>query len=376
MTPPQAWVNRSPSSCGEGLEEVLGQPQERLRVALQPVVGAAAEVVDGVVAAPEDPPVVGDPVVVEEVAGVGDAVPVGPADGRALGLGERLGHQRVVPDRHDVRRQPAQQRREGVGAERHPARRQPAVRRPQHHAGAVGLEPLHRSVLVDPHAEPQAGLAQPAGQPGRVDHRDAVAVQHPAEVRRRVDLRPDLRRRPATPAVPPTCAASAGQLAQLVDLPGRGRDGELAGALEGAVDAVARRPPSSMPSRFSRPSRSRVASSSGNRSRPLRSPWVRLAEQNPPLRPDAAQPTVARLEQHDVPAGVALLGQQRGPEAGVAAADDGEVGRRRRRRARGTGRAPARPASTACGARRRGRLPPDRSREVARASGPLLLPAR
>ncbi len=48
---------------------------------------------------------------------------------------------------------------------------------------------------------------------------------------------------------------------------------------------------SSMPSRFSRPSLSSVASSAGNRSRPLRSPWVRLAEQNPPLRPDAAQPT-------------------------------------------------------------------------------------
>ena len=71
MMPPQAWVNRSPSSCGEGLEEVLGQPQERLRVAVQPVVGAPAVVVDRVVAAPEDPPVVGHPVVVEQVAGVG-----------------------------------------------------------------------------------------------------------------------------------------------------------------------------------------------------------------------------------------------------------------------------------------------------------------
>ena len=84
----------------------------------------------------------------------------------------------------------------------------------------------------------------------------------------------------------------------------------------------------SMPSRFSRPSRSRVASSSGNRSRPLRSPWVRLAAQNPPLRPDAAQPMVRPSSEHHVPVRLALLGQQRGPEPGVAAADDGQVGGR------------------------------------------------
>ena len=41
----------------------------------------------------------------------------------------------------------------------------------------------------------------------------------------------------------------------------------------------------SMASRFSAPSRSRVSISSGNRSIPLASPWVRLAAQNPPLRP-------------------------------------------------------------------------------------------
>ena len=48
----------------------------------------------------------------------------------------------------------------------------------------------------------------------------------------------------------------------------------------------------SMASRFSRPSRSSAGISSGKRSIPLRRPWVRLAAQNPPLRPDAAQPAV------------------------------------------------------------------------------------
>ena len=45
-------------------------------------------------------------------------------------------------------------------------------------------------------------------------------------------------------------------------------------------------------SRFAMPRRSSSSISSGQRLRPLSRPWVRLASQNPPLRPDAAQPTV------------------------------------------------------------------------------------
>ena len=44
-------------------------------------------------------------------------------------------------------------------------------------------------------------------------------------------------------------------------------------------------------SRFAWPSRSSAGISASNLSIPLASPWVRLAEQKPPLRPDAAQPT-------------------------------------------------------------------------------------
>jgi len=42
--------------------------------------------------------------------------------------------------------------------------------------------------------------------------------------------------------------------------------------------------------RFCRPSRSRVSISSGKRCSPLSLPWVSEAAQNPPLRPEAAQP--------------------------------------------------------------------------------------
>src|SRR6201996_617665 len=47
----------------------------------------------------------------------------------------------------------------------------------------------------------------------------------------------------------------------------------------------------SIASRFSRPRRWSVSNSAANRSRPLSAPWVRLASQNPPLRPLADQPT-------------------------------------------------------------------------------------
>lgn len=48
---------------------------------------------------------------------------------------------------------------------------------------------------------------------------------------------------------------------------------------------------SSMASRLRAPSRSKVWISSGQRASPLGRPWVREAAQNPPLRPEAAQPT-------------------------------------------------------------------------------------
>ena len=86
----------------------------------------------------------------------------------------------------------------------------------------------------------------------------------------------------------------------------------------------------SKPARLSWPRRASTSYSSGQRLRPLSSPWVSEASQKPPLRPDAAQPIGPRLEQHDAAAGVAALGVHRRPEPEVAAADDRQVGARRR----------------------------------------------
>lgn len=76
---------------------------------------------------------------------------------------------------------------------------------------------------------------------------------------------------------------------QLFELVGLGGDIDFTGALELAVDAVAG-------DRLldgvevALPSSSSFLISSGQRSSPLGRPWVREAAQNPPLRPEAAQP--------------------------------------------------------------------------------------
>jgi len=57
-----------------------------------------AVVVDRVVAAPQDPVVRAEPVVVELVRAVADALTVAPADLGELGVGQGLGHEYVVVD--------------------------------------------------------------------------------------------------------------------------------------------------------------------------------------------------------------------------------------------------------------------------------------
>ena len=154
--------------------------------------------------------------------------------------------------------------------------------------GVVGAQAGDPGALVDAYAEVEAGAAQSPGQLRRVHHGHPVGVEHPTQVRRRVHLGAHLVRveQPHPVAVPAGQVGVGGQPVELVRLDG---DGQLAGALEVAVD-VELATVAAMASRFSRPRRSSSPTSSGNRSTPLASPWVSEAAQNPPLRPDAAQP--------------------------------------------------------------------------------------
>ena len=222
----------------KGLEEVLGQPGERGRVRIARGADAAAVVVDRVEATPQDPVVGGQPVVVELVPGVGEALPVPPSDAGQLGGRQRLGHQRVVVHRHEVVPEPAQQRPVAAGAERHPARQHGAVPGEDPQPGpALAGHACHRGVLVDAHPGSQAGPAQPPGQPGRVKHEARVAVPHPAQVGGRGDLAPDLRGVQHLHVVAER-ACRLGVGAQPADLPGRHRHHQLAGPLGRAVDPV------------------------------------------------------------------------------------------------------------------------------------------
>jgi hypothetical protein len=72
----------------------------------------AAEVVDRVVAAEQDPVVGAQTVVVELVRAVGEALAVLPADRVVLLRRQRLGHQRVVVDGHGHQPVALEQRRD------------------------------------------------------------------------------------------------------------------------------------------------------------------------------------------------------------------------------------------------------------------------
>ena len=85
MAPPQAFVNSSPASCGKVVKKCCDRRAKVSGRHSRRGVDLAAEVVDGVVAAPQDAVVLGQPVVVELVGVVGEALAVAPADGVELG---------------------------------------------------------------------------------------------------------------------------------------------------------------------------------------------------------------------------------------------------------------------------------------------------
>ncbi len=315
-----------------------------LGVGLRPVVVLRADPppvrVHRVVAAPQDAVVGREPEVVEPVAGVRQTLAAAPADRGQLPGCERFGHQRVVVDRDGVRAHAADEVREDVGAEGHLPGADGAVRGADRQAGAVRTQAERGCVLVEPDAQGEAGALEAPGQAGRVQQGDAAAVVQAGQEGRRVDLGAHLLRVQELDAVGQPEAAQAGvPLPQPVGLVRRGGDVDLAGALEGAVEGV---PGDGLLDRVEvagaqllqdgdlvRPAGESVGESVGEGG----GAEAAVAAGGGPAR-------LTALDEDDVAAGVALLGQERGPQSAVAAADDEEVAGL----GRGEGRLGARPA--------------------------------
>ena len=116
-----------------------------------------------------------------------------------------------------------------------------------------------------------------------------------------------------------------GRLAQPLHLVGLG--GHDSSPVRSKSQSIDHRPRSaSMASRFSRPSRSQGVDLVGEALDAVASPWVRLAAQNPPLRPDAAQPHRSASSSTTSTAGSADLASSAVHRPGVPAPDHGQVG--------------------------------------------------
>ena len=157
---------------GEHLAQMLGEQREGLGSLV--VTAVDASLVDRVVAAEEDATVVGGPVVVELIAHVRQPLTTRPPDRVPLRLGERLSHEDVVVDRYDVVRQPSQQRRKCVGGKDNARRCHCAFAclglRAHGDTDAVAVAELGGpGLLVDAHAECQAGIAQSPGESRGID---------------------------------------------------------------------------------------------------------------------------------------------------------------------------------------------------------------
>ena len=345
IAPPQRYVNRMPSSCGNVAAKLAASRSNVAGRRSWLGCDAVAGVVDGVVAAPQDPVVGGQPEVVELVAGVRHAVPVAPPDRRALLGVERLGHQDVVVDRHEQRRQAPEPHAVRGG------RDDDLVRLDRPAVGERTMTPPARAAgrstrLCSNTRTPRSlgrGRQAPA-QLGRVDHHALVAAgrrSRPARAGRGSRLRRRHGPGSGSSAAP---RALLGLVPQLVHLVGLGRTSRV------PVSSSSQSMPSS---RTNAISPREVAPALGLE------PVDLLGEVEQPVRQAVGQPRLAEaavaaarapadalgLEDDDAEPGVRVEQPDRRPQAGEPAADDGDI--RPGGRPRAGGRAgPASPSST------------------------------
>ena len=269
--------------------EELGREQVVGAALLEAAVDPAAEAVDRVVPAPQDPVVAGQPVVVEQVRRRRRR----PA-GRPSRPTPSARRQRLASSARSRRPAPSSA---AAGAAATGTRwcRAPPGRRGSRPAGCARAAPRR----ARPGRSPRCPRRPAPPRPGR-----PAAAPRPAARARPSRWSRAPRARRGTSASRPRRAPRPGPAGARRDRPPSARTAWATRSSTscGAVATVSspvssqrqsmswRRTVSPMPARFSAPSRSSSASSSGQRSWPLAKPWVRLAEANPPLRPLAWSP--------------------------------------------------------------------------------------
>ncbi len=305
----------------ERLEEVVRQQVEDLGALLELGAHAVRPVVDGLVAAPQDAVVGGQPVVVEAVARVGHALAPVPADRRPPDRIERLAHEDVVVDRDHVAADRAHQWLEGVRGEHDPGCAHPPGWRLEDDAVPVAPHRGGPRALMDAHAVLERRGAEAPGQSPRVHERTAALARVQAcQVGRRVHLRAHLGTIEQLDLVA-VAARDLGSLGQPLDFVLAGGNVDEAVLLPGGVDAagaerLADRPEVLVPEldepvHLIRPAREPVVV-------PVRERRVEKAAVAPARSPAAA----VALEQDHL---LVRSREQGRPQAGEAAADDREV---------------------------------------------------
>ncbi len=178
-------------------------------------------------------------------------------------------------------------------------------------------------VLVDPHASLKAGAAQAPGQPPRIDQRVAGGVLQAAAPPRRAELGPGAVGAEDLDLV----AELTGRdrlLVEPVELPVGGREGQLAARLEVAVDAEPGDRLADLP-QVLRPEPLQQRHLGSEPLQAVADPVGQAGGAEPAVAPGRGPRRRLRLQQDDVLIGVALAGQQGGPQAGEAAPDDRQV---------------------------------------------------
>ena len=142
-------AKRQPLELGKGLEEVLGQLRMGLVALVVGVADPVVEVVGGVVAAPQNPIIGRQPVVVEHVRHIPQTLTLNPAHGGHLLSRERLGHQHMVVDRDGVAAGTTDRPRIGIGGHHRVVGPDPSTWSADVDAIVLALDRLGRGVLID-----------------------------------------------------------------------------------------------------------------------------------------------------------------------------------------------------------------------------------